>query len=205
LPFTLFDKNPHIAQCAIVENKRLGAVLARWCGTRGADSSAACSASWRGGLQDRRLSPPKSEGSDPRIYKSLLRSQDQVRSLLCDHDGRRVGVRRSDCRHDRSIDDAQALEATNAQFRIDDRIIVFAHSARSDRVPHGRGRSSNVLAESSLALHARTWSELFSAKRTQGLGCTDASGQSQALHEERDVAWIGEVPWIQDRGLAWIT
>jgi hypothetical protein len=28
LPFTLFDKNPHVAQGAIVENKRLGAVLA---------------------------------------------------------------------------------------------------------------------------------------------------------------------------------
>jgi hypothetical protein len=28
LPFSIFDKNPHVAAGAIVENKRLGAVLA---------------------------------------------------------------------------------------------------------------------------------------------------------------------------------
>src|SRR5262245_33323094 len=38
----------------------------------------------------------------------------QIRSLLCDHDGRGVDVRRRDRRHDRGVNHAQALNPSNA-------------------------------------------------------------------------------------------
>ena len=45
---------------------------------------------------------------------------DQVRRPLADHDRRRVRVAAHDRRHDRAVDDAQALDAVHAQLAVDD-------------------------------------------------------------------------------------
>jgi hypothetical protein len=56
------------------------------------------------------------------------------RRLLRDHDRRRVRVPADQRRHDRRVGDAEPLEAPDAQLRIDDRHVVYAHPARADRV-----------------------------------------------------------------------
>ncbi len=70
--------------------------------------------SFLGSCSDRRCC-----GGDDR-----LATEDQIRGLLGDHDRRSVRVAAGDRRHDRCVDDAQAVDAANAQLGIDDRGVV---------------------------------------------------------------------------------
>ena len=60
-------------------------------------------------------------------------AEDQVGGLLGDHHRRGVRVRARDRRHHRGVDDAQALDAVDAELRVDDR----ADRARRGRVVDG--------------------------------------------------------------------
>ena len=60
-------------------------------------------------------------------------TEDQVGGLLGDHHRRRVRVRARDRRHHRRVDDAQPLDAVDAQLGVDDR----PHRARRRRVVDG--------------------------------------------------------------------
>ena len=51
-------------------------------------------------------------------------TEDQVGALLGDHDRRRVRVAVGDRRHHRGVDDAEAVDAADAQLGIDDRVAV---------------------------------------------------------------------------------
>src|SRR6185312_5037272 len=60
--------------------------------------------------------------------------EDEVGGLLGDHDGRPVEVAADDARHDRGVDNAQPLDAAQAQRAVDDRRLVGAHLAGAARV-----------------------------------------------------------------------
>ncbi len=55
--------------------------------------------------------------------------EDEIRSLLTNHDHWRVGVARDEPRHDRGIGDAQASDALHFQVRPDDGVILDTHPA----------------------------------------------------------------------------
>ncbi len=60
---------------------------------------------------------------------------DQLGRALGDHDRRRVRVAARDRRHHRGVDDAQPLDAADAQLGIDHRVLaVVAHPAGADGV-----------------------------------------------------------------------
>uniref|UniRef100_A0A182JMJ5 Uncharacterized protein n=1 Tax=Anopheles atroparvus TaxID=41427 RepID=A0A182JMJ5_ANOAO len=61
---------------------------------------------------------------------------DEVRSLLADHDDRRVDVAAGDPRHNAGVDHPQSLDAVDAQLRIDDGpwVVRRAHLGRAGHV-----------------------------------------------------------------------
>src|ERR1043165_1662756 len=59
---------------------------------------------------------------------------DHLRTLLADHDRRRVCVAGRHCRHDGRVDDAEPGDTVHTQPRIDDRHRVGAHLAGADGV-----------------------------------------------------------------------
>src|SRR5262245_26347256 len=74
--------------------------------------------------------PPNGLTHSPAMYSlvySLISPSKQVRSLLGDHDGRRILVASRDGRHDGRVHDAQALETMHPQLGIHDRVRVVAY------------------------------------------------------------------------------
>jgi hypothetical protein len=84
-------------------------------------------------------------------YRSRAVS-DQVRGALGDGDRRRVRVPARNHRHHRRVDDAQALEAVDAQLIVDDGLRVLAHAAGADGVIDGEGRARDRVAHRLVAV-----------------------------------------------------
>ena len=76
--------------------------------------------------------------------------------FLRDHDGGRVGVRAVDDRHDAGVGDAQAVDAADAQARIDHGHVVDAHPAGADRMEHGVAGAADPGVQVRIALDLRT-------------------------------------------------
>ena len=72
---------------------------------------------------------------------------DQVGCLLGDHDGRGIGVAAGHGRHDRGVDDTQALDAAHPQVGVDHGIVAGAHRARRGRVERRLGVLPDVVDE----------------------------------------------------------
>lgn len=64
---------------------------------------------------------------------------DQIAGTFGNHDGRRIGVARSDPRHDRRVNDPKSADPVDTQLRIDDCAVVRSHSGCPDRMEDGRG------------------------------------------------------------------
>ena len=74
---------------------------------------------------------PSLARKDPKAKRGSSRVlQDHVGAFLGDHDDRGVGVARDHARHDGAVDDAQALDATHFQPRVDHGAAIDAHAAR---------------------------------------------------------------------------
>ncbi len=76
-------------------------------------------------------SPSKADGSSARKPKARLRRLDQVRRLLGNHDGRRIGVAADQRRHDRGIDDPKSLQSAHTQFGVHYGRVIDTHLAAS--------------------------------------------------------------------------
>src|SRR6478672_12390335 len=94
-------------------------------------------------------------GSDRR-KRSLL--QDEVGSLLRDHDHRSIDIAADKIGHHGSIDDAQAIDTAYPQLRIDNGglVGVHAHLAGAERVIDGCCGSAGVSIEISVRGLVRT-------------------------------------------------
>src|SRR6476619_2535946 len=92
-------------------------------------------------------------------HASRLRSrilEDHVRTLLRDHERRRVGVAGHEEWHDGGVDNAQRLYSSHAQARIDHRRGVAAHLARAGRVERDPAALPQEIQEIRVALARRT-------------------------------------------------
>src|SRR5499426_3930802 len=89
---------------------------------------------------------------------------DQIRSLLGNRNRRRVRVSCDLNRNDRSVNHAQALDATRAQPIINDGRRVISHLARPDRVIERLGGLADVVGKVVVGLRDLARPPLFAAK-----------------------------------------
>src|SRR6266545_3466801 len=89
---------------------------------------------------------------------------DQIRSLLGNRNRRRVRVSGDLERNDRSVNDAQPVDATRAQPIIDDGHRVISHLACPDRVIDRLGGLAVVFGEVVVGLRDLARPPLFAAK-----------------------------------------
>ena len=64
--------------------------------------------------------------------------RDDIGALLCDHDRRRMNVRRGHRRHDGRVDHPQTVDAANAELAVDDGAVILAHPAGAAGMIDGR-------------------------------------------------------------------
>ena len=97
------------------------------------DSRRSCSSLARAALRSGITSVANCK-DDPASCRQrhLAFREDRVACLLSDHDGWSVGVAADQRRHDRSVDDAQPIDAAYAQVVVQYRRFVGAHTAGAD-------------------------------------------------------------------------
>src|SRR6185437_6411975 len=118
--------------------------------------------------------------------------ENQVCAALADHDCRRIRVRRRNGRHDRSIDDAQARYAMDAQSRIDDRFAGSSHPARADRVPRGLSGLASIF-EQRIVWHLVTGPRLLDNVGTKRRLRRDPAYQPQQAYDRLAIERILEI------------
>ena len=125
------------------------------------------------------LSAELSGSIDP-VSSSI--GEDEVSGTLPDHDRRRIRVAGSDHRHYRCVCDPQALDAVDAQPRIDDRKRIAAQLAGADLMVVRDRRLSNVLIDV-----ARRRVLLDDAPVAERISGADTSAQLDGRDEALDV------------------
>jgi len=87
-------------------------------------------------------------------FESARSGANHVRRLFTDHHRGRIRIAADQRGHDRTIDDAQSLDTSHAQFAIDDRerVIGRPHPAGADRVVQTVGVAAHEGAQA-LAFH----------------------------------------------------
>ena len=83
-------------------------------------------------------------------------AKDQVGAFFRHHDGWRIGVARRDGWKDRSVDDAQPVNAMDPQFMIHHIVLlVWPHAAGADGMKHARCALPHVVGQFCVRLHRR--------------------------------------------------
>ena len=72
-------------------------------------------------------------------WRQCRSAQDHVRSLLGDHDHRRIRVATYDAWHDRRVHNAKTFEPVDTSLQIHHRVVVHAHASSTRRVVLGPG------------------------------------------------------------------
>src|SRR6185503_67084 len=107
------------------------------------------------------------------------------RSFLRDHDRRGVRVAADDRGHHGGIDDGEALDAADAQRRIDDRHAVAPHSASADGMIDGVGAATDPCDERVVA--GAAGEELSAPVRHERRTLHDIARALDAREERLDV------------------
>jgi hypothetical protein len=107
-----------------------------------------------------------------------------------------VATRRSG--HHGCIHDPQPLDATDAEVRRDDGVVVDAHPARPDRVVERLRAGAQVGPQCVVVDGVRAGEQLTRHVAGERLGCEDPPGEPQAGEQQTRVAsfGVGEVPGI---------
>src|SRR5690606_1395207 len=121
--------------------------------------------------------------------------KDQVGGLFRDHGDRRVGVARGDLGHDRSISDADTLNAMDPEIRSHDRIVVIAHATGRDREKDGGGDVTGGPGEPLLSLDVAARQMLLWRKAPEGGGCHEPAGMADRLNGNPPIHLGAEVVW----------
>src|ERR1700722_8642046 len=118
---------------------------------------------------------PPSAGSGTVFPSGSVRQSfcDDIRTLLGDHDGGRMNVRRWHRRHDGSVRDPQALDAAHAQCAVDHRVIVLAHPAGAAGMKHGRADPADIVGDFLVAVHVGSWPQGLADQRMERIGRRD--------------------------------
>jgi hypothetical protein len=82
--------------------------------------------------------------------------QNEIGSLLSDHDRRRIDIAAYQMRHYRRINDAEAFDAANPESRVDDGGTVYAHLAGAARVKDRNALRAEILFPIVPGGHRRT-------------------------------------------------
>src|SRR3954453_16756858 len=98
------------------------------------------------------LAMPRGES----VFRHADDTLDEVRALLTDNDGWRVGVAAYQAGDDRTVNHPEAVETADLQFGIDHSHVVHPHLAGADRVVVGLAGPKRVFSQIIIGDRART-------------------------------------------------
>ena len=121
---------------------------------------------------------------NPRVHERRP-TPDDVSSLLCHHDGRRVQVAADDAGHDGGVDHTQPLETQNPRVGVHDRHRVGgrAHLAGAGRMVGAVGLSADKGVDVGVGLDLRAGLGFGAAEWVEGLLSKNLSGEFDTLSE----------------------